>query len=125
MRPLSKDDQEAIFGINGPLSSFSSKINLAYALSIFGPETRENLDKIRELRNACAHSKRNVSFATKEVADLARSMPITSYWTPEGTDADPRRLRKVFIHQCRIFVRALEQGELTLFTEAQRQEFLP
>jgi hypothetical protein len=41
---------------NGPLNDFSSKIKLAYALGIWKEKTREDLDKIREIRNYFAHT---------------------------------------------------------------------
>jgi hypothetical protein len=44
------------FESNGPLSDFSSKIKLAYALGIGKEKTREDLDKIREIRNYFAHT---------------------------------------------------------------------
>lgn len=125
MRPLTRDEEDAIFGHNGPLATFSAKINLAYGLSILGPETRDALNKIRELRNACAHSMRPLSFATKEVVDVARSLPLVQYWRPLQTEDDQRRLRVVFMEQCRTLILAMRHCERDEATETDREKFLP
>ena len=44
MCPLGKEDHDALFGINMPLSSFSAKINLAFALVIIDEKTRRHFD---------------------------------------------------------------------------------
>src|ERR1700719_2492999 len=43
MRPISNNFQERIFENYGPLSSFSSRIDLAYAFSILDDETFDDL----------------------------------------------------------------------------------
>lgn len=52
---------------DGPLSSFAAKIKLAFALGLYGPETRDDLDLMRAIRNTFAHSAREVTFATPEI----------------------------------------------------------
>lgn len=37
------------------LSTFSNKISLAQAVHLIGPRTRGDLDRIRKVRNECAH----------------------------------------------------------------------
>jgi hypothetical protein len=49
--------RKELFGINAPISRFANKIIIAQALKIIGPETRQNLDIIRGIRNAFAHAK--------------------------------------------------------------------
>ncbi len=60
-----------LFGINAPMSSFDSKIRMSYALGIIGSEMRKNLDVIRSVRNAFAHSQIPITFETKEVSNAA------------------------------------------------------
>jgi DNA-binding MltR family transcriptional regulator len=60
-----------LFGNNAPMATFDSKIRMAYALGIVGPEMLENLNIIRHIRNAFAHSKIPITFDTKEVADAS------------------------------------------------------
>jgi hypothetical protein len=66
--PLSSDDRRRLFGANGALSSFSGKIMIAYATHLLGPETRDDLDCIREIRNAFAHTVGSLSFETPQIA---------------------------------------------------------
>ncbi|MHB1206591.1 MAG: DUF4145 domain-containing protein [Rhodospirillaceae bacterium] len=44
---------------------------MAYALGVIDRRTRSNLDYIREVRNACAHSSKPISFRTPEVKAVA------------------------------------------------------
>jgi len=53
----------------GPAGTLSQKIHLGRALRIYGKETQHNLDHIRLIRNAFAHSHAPISFETKEVKD--------------------------------------------------------
>ena len=59
-----KDDKAdvGLFGERGPLSAFSNKIKIAEAMRIIGPATRANLERIRQIRNAFAHTSRNLRF---------------------------------------------------------------
>lgn len=60
-----RDDEtwELLTAQNGPLDTFSSKINLGYALGIYKDEVRENLHIIRTIRNAFAHSRKIIDFS--------------------------------------------------------------
>jgi hypothetical protein len=70
MRPLSTQEYNDLFFGDSPLATFSAKIKLGYALRIYGSETRTELDLIRDVRNAFAHSRRAISFSIPEVADI-------------------------------------------------------
>lgn len=60
---LGEDWKKSIFDSQGaPLSTMSGKIRIGYALGVFGPKTRADLDKIREVRNKFAHSSGALSF---------------------------------------------------------------
>lgn len=70
-RPLSSDDYARLFqGDSGPLSTLSAKTKLAYALGSCSKEERNEIDCIRDIRNAFAHALVPLSFKTKEVADM-------------------------------------------------------
>lgn len=68
--PLSANDHNQLFdnGGNGVLANFSSKIQLGFALGLFGPKTREDLDNIRHIRNAFAHSLEHIKFEQEDIA---------------------------------------------------------
>lgn len=53
---------------NGPLGTFAAKIKIAYALGIFTKEMKEEIDIIRRIRNAFAHSKNRLSFSSPQIA---------------------------------------------------------
>jgi len=69
---IGNDYLESIFsdGGNGPLSTFSAKIKLAYALGIVSAETRLQIERVREVRNHFAHHKDKVSFKHPSVMSV-------------------------------------------------------
>ncbi|HVC58816.1 MAG TPA: hypothetical protein VND19_00430 [Acetobacteraceae bacterium] len=56
------------------LSDFYSKIELAYMLGIITEDAKDDLNTVRAIRNAFAHSTLPVDFSTPEVADLLKHM---------------------------------------------------
>jgi Domain of unknown function (DUF4145) len=58
-----------LISTEGPMATFAQKIHLGRALRIYGPDTQHNLDYIRLIRNAFAHSHVPISFETKEIKD--------------------------------------------------------
>jgi DNA-binding MltR family transcriptional regulator len=66
---MTDEDLAKVFDFNttGPLSTFSSKIRIGYALGIFGPVSRDDLEKIKDLRNAFAHSANHLSFDNETI----------------------------------------------------------
>jgi hypothetical protein len=70
MRELKNDFKKRLFQGYGPLSSFSSKIDLSYAFSIIDRETFVELNKLREIRNRIAHSKDLFSLGQEPVLKL-------------------------------------------------------
>jgi hypothetical protein len=68
---LSGERKDALFDKMGaPLSSFSAKIEMAYALGIIVNEFRLALHLIREIRNKFAHRIEALTFDHPEVAHL-------------------------------------------------------
>lgn len=53
--PLSPALRESIFSGYGPLSSMSAKIDISFALGLFGDHVRIDLHHIRRVRNEFAH----------------------------------------------------------------------
>ena len=70
MRALSRTMHKRLFDGYGPLSSFSGKIDVAYALGIVTKETYEDLTIIRRVRNQFAHSRVLVDFSSIEIRAL-------------------------------------------------------
>jgi hypothetical protein len=89
MRP---DGTSSLFKYGGPLADFSSRIQIGYALQLFGPETRKDLNIIRHLRNQFAHSRRPIRFTTPVVKDCCAQL---SYPDAPGVFVSFRLLNSV------------------------------
>ena len=61
---LNPDERGSIFDYikQGPLCDLSSRIKISYALGLFGPRTRDDLEHIRTIRNSFAHSLKLLRF---------------------------------------------------------------
>lgn len=62
--------RKRLFDGYGPMSSFSGKIDMAYALQIITKKAYDELTTIRRLRNKFAHSIALVSFDSDEIRAL-------------------------------------------------------
>jgi mannitol operon repressor len=96
-----------LFGRNAPLASLSNKASLAFALDIIGPQTFENLEHIREIRNAFAHSKRHISFRTKQVRDVCGLLKMPKDISPWPWVKRTGNARQIFESVCFIIERNL------------------
>ena len=56
LRAMTKTQYAELFGPMAPLGSFASKIRMAYALNIITKDIYRDLESLRKLRNAFAHS---------------------------------------------------------------------
>lgn len=76
--PLSSEDQSMLFdgNRNGPLATFATKIRLAFALGIVGPMTREDIERVRIIRNAFAHSMFDIHFSSPEIVDICNGFKV-------------------------------------------------
>lgn len=57
-----------------PLSTFSAKIKLAYALGLIPMYCFTDLEKIRRIRNATAHKYSAMSFENQEIIKITRTL---------------------------------------------------
>jgi hypothetical protein len=64
MRPLSGEMKKRLFEGYGPLSSFSAKIDLSFALQVIDTQARSDLTVVRKIRNQFAHSVSLVNFTS-------------------------------------------------------------
>lgn len=123
---LGVKDQRAVDELleNGaPLSTFSNKISLAEAVYLIGPRTRGDLDRIRKIRNECAHSVNPISFCDQRMCALVaaltpRALPIYGS-KPELPDASkPRERFQECCHQ--LYDHFYNDGRLEEFEERNR-----
>ncbi|MBP8322471.1 hypothetical protein KAF81_33040 [Pseudomonas aeruginosa] len=81
-----KDITQDLFKGTQQLSTFSSRISMAYYLGLISPEFRADLDILRRIRNDFAHSNQAVTFSTEAVANRCSRL-ATSF---REQDASPR-----------------------------------
>ena len=68
-----------LFGGDGPIGTFSNRIRIGRALAIYGNVTHKSLHYVRCIRNAFAHTRIPINFATQEViaaCDLMAVPPV-------------------------------------------------
>ena len=82
MRPLSRDEDDGLFGADAPAGTFSAKTKLAYALQLIDATARSDINYIREIRNAFAHTRMGLTFQTEEVKNVC----FLLRWLNENTD---------------------------------------
>lgn len=131
MTPLQDDatTRNSVFGGDGFASTFASKTTLAYALGIIDKQTRDEINLIRDIRNACAHSRKPISFKLPELKAVARHV-LRDMWGGIK-DHEPLTLRHAFVIQCTLITQSIITGKrqtpLEAFAEqveADRQEAL-
>src|SRR5688572_12782355 len=81
MRELSSRHKDRLFSGYGPLSTFSAKIDVAFAFNLFGEETFNDLRAIKDIRNAFAHSVEVVHFGSPAVRPMMQRL---AGWTKEA-----------------------------------------
>ena len=92
MRPLSRKMKERLFDGYGPLSTFSAKIDLSYALQILSKSNYDDLMVVRKIRNEFAHSIEFVNFDSPEIR--AHFKHFTTIYADE-TDRQAYYLRRL------------------------------
>lgn len=80
-KAMRQDDEilDTLFANNGALRDFSVRIKLAYALNLIGPGAYADLNILRDIRNAFAHSAHYLSFQNSDVAAMCQRLwyPLT------------------------------------------------
>jgi hypothetical protein len=75
LTPMGSDREDAILGgQTGALNTFSSKIEMSYAMGLIGPETRGVLEIVRKVRNFFAHYASQGGFDIPEVLAECRKI---------------------------------------------------
>ena len=111
---LKQEERDEIFGLAGLLLDFRAKVDIGYALGVFGPITKNALTIIGKIRNAFAHSPRVLGFSTPRVAIECQKLAVLipaykqvaelelSDMPSQGTDA-----RSQYLDCCETIVIAL------------------
>lgn len=88
-------DHKELFGITGPIGTFSSKALFARVLGLISEPGWQLIDVLRALRNSAAHHQQDISFATPTVMAGVRS--IVSEDTRLIMDDDIKAVRDGFV----------------------------
>lgn len=100
------DDIEHAFRFQGPLGSFSNRLEIAVLFGMIDDRTYQQLDTLRELRNACAHSRHSLAFDDVEMVNVVARFfaPIGSieFYSAEERAGHPGLLRKSFVLECHL-----------------------
>ena len=101
MPSLSHDKEAfaAVFGADGTLSTYFDKTLIAYALGLIDKKDRKNIDLIRQIRNACAHSRKPLSLAMPVLADAIKAAVSPELFGLRKDD-EPFTLRIAFVLHC-------------------------
>jgi hypothetical protein len=113
-RSLEDGDVDRIFGRMGPLNNFASKIEIAYMFDLIDKSTRDDLRRIKNIRNAFAHTTRYVFFETRQIADQCQKL---SNWKPGMRAEDCYREKAI---ECVNAINA--QMNRLMFAKALREE---
>jgi hypothetical protein len=116
---LDAEDYDRIFySSSGSLSSFSYKIQVAYALSIIDKSEMKELTSIRHIRNAFAHSVAPLSFAETLIERECNQLRFATADLGSSIRTNISIARKKFIGSVMFFL--VKFGEIHLSTEKNR-----
>ncbi|MGB6306438.1 MAG: hypothetical protein WBF89_01505 [Steroidobacteraceae bacterium] len=90
------DARVKVFGPEGTISTYSAKILIAYAIGILDRKARKEIDVVRHIRNACAHSRKSLSLQTPALADAIKGA-LGEDVVAKLRDQEPATLRRAFI----------------------------
>lgn len=92
MKGISGRQEARLFENYGPLSSFSAKIDVSYALQIITTEVWTDLKVIKEIRNEFAHTAKYINFQTPTVVFVMKKF---SSFDPDAPNPERFYFEKV------------------------------
>jgi hypothetical protein len=92
-----ESDSDYIFRFEGPLGTFSARMEVACLLGFIDDDTYQQLDIVRELRNACAHSMHPTVFSDPVVANVVKRLFRPLGFFSDSPSDHPKGLKKGFI----------------------------
>ena len=73
-----KEAVNSLFEVNGPLSTFWSRIQFGYAIGIIKNTMYHDLEVIRKLRNEVAHNIYKIDFSNKKISNKTESLILAN-----------------------------------------------
>nr|WP_314446338.1 hypothetical protein [uncultured Sphingomonas sp.] len=72
--PHGAEHKDELLKIGGVLNSYQAKLIMGQALGVITKDTAEGLEIIRQMRNACAHSRQDINLRTPELLNVFRQL---------------------------------------------------
>lgn len=94
--PHEKNFLDKLFENEAPLSTFSSRIRLAYALGFIGDDLYHDLQIVRDIRNKFAHSIKALQLDTDSIRDRIRNFRYAKSWFGHMSQTNDLRLNFKF-----------------------------
>jgi mannitol operon repressor len=88
---------DELLGKNGAIGTFSAKIDLAFALELFGQQVYRELTLIRKIRNEFAHEYGAIGFQTPAIKSRCAELWIPQNILNYGEAAPPTDPREQFM----------------------------
>ncbi len=90
---------------------FSAKMRLGFAVGIYGPDSRDDLNLIRHIRNLFAHTKSHIGFGTADVHNLCEQIKWIDKMVWGGIMGEkPTSGRKKYVETVRHYFSFFEAG---------------
>ena len=101
--------QDILFQNRGALQDFSARITVAFAFKIIGPGAYLDLCRLRDIRNAFAHSIEVFDFDRDDISEICKNL-----WYPANVHyigrATPKTARGLFIRAVEIIADAIMEA---------------
>jgi hypothetical protein len=107
---VGQQEKDPAFRFDGPLGTFSSKIEIAALFGLIDDRVCDQLHTVRELRNACAHSRHGLRFTDAILLNVVERIfhPIGFHEFPRA--ADSREIKSSFLDECLLTRQILISG---------------
>lgn len=110
------------FSPNGPLASFSNRILVSFALGLISPAERKDLDTVRHIRNALAHSPLTIKFSDEIVAVECKKLSVFNQlqaivgFVPNDYNVQSTDPKQVYIQTILYFYIKMQDVQTTLLS---------
>lgn len=91
---MSNNEDDRLFEGYGPLSTFSARIDIAFAIGLFGPRTKATFHLLRRVRNEFAH-RLGLDFEHPSIAMLCSKLSLDEKGIITGKNNRERYLEYV------------------------------
>lgn len=114
-------NERELFSRSGALSNFASQIDCAHAFGFITIRTRDDLHRIRNIRNHFAHHPLIATFEEPKVLELLRKLSVASLVAEGGGALQETSARDLYISAIGLFV-ASAHNELARVQAQQESE---